>query len=92
MPSRFVRTVAFLASWLWMFAANADWINLTGAETSPNIAEIYVLDNRVKLVLQVYIGDLETFEELIPDDWLKDLNVQRPTLKVWRVCFLPAWR
>lgn len=27
----------------------ADWINLTGAETAPNIAEIYVLDDHVKL-------------------------------------------
>jgi len=58
--------------------ARADWINLTGAETAPNIAEIYVLDDHVKLVLEVYIGDLETFEELIPDDWVKDPAVRRP--------------
>ncbi|MFQ5545604.1 MAG: hypothetical protein ACE5FE_06480, partial [Acidiferrobacterales bacterium] len=63
-----------------MPSTRADWINLTGAETAPNIAEIYVLDDHVKLVLEVYIGDLETFEELIPDDWLKDLAVQRPAL------------
>jgi hypothetical protein len=50
----------------------ADWINLTGAETSQNIAEIYVLDDHVKLVLEVYIGDLDTFEPLIPDGLLKD--------------------
>jgi len=55
--------------------ASADWINLTGAETAPNIAEIYVLDDHVKLVLEVYIGDLETFEELIPDDWVKDVSL-----------------
>ncbi len=58
--------------------ARADWINLTGAETSPNIAEIYILDDHVKLVLEVYIGDLEAFDELIPDDWVKDPAVQRP--------------
>ncbi len=58
--------------------ARADWINLTGAETSPNIAEIYILDDHVKLVLEVYIGDLEAFDELIPDDWVKDPVVQRP--------------
>jgi len=28
----------------------ADWINLIGAEISPNIAEIYVEDDRVRLV------------------------------------------
>ena len=35
------------------WAANADWLNLTGAETAPNIAEIYVQDDGVKLVLEV---------------------------------------
>jgi len=59
-------------------AADADWINLTGAETSPNIAEIYVLDDHVKLVLEVYIGDLDKFEELVPDGWLKDSAAERP--------------
>ena len=54
--------------------ARADWINLTGSETAPNIAEIYVLDDHVKLVLEAYVGDLKTFEELIPDEWLKDLD------------------
>ena len=45
-------------------SATADWINLTGAETSPNIAEIYVEDDRVRLVLEIYIGDIEVFEEI----------------------------
>ncbi len=61
--------------------ARADFVNLTGAETSPNIAEIYVLDDRVKLVLEVYVGDLESFEELIPDDWVKDSDAERPSLE-----------
>ena len=60
----------------------ADWINLTGAETSPNIAEIYVLDDHVKLVLEVYVGDLDSFKPLIPDDWLRDeVRAQRPALE-----------
>jgi len=46
-------------------------MNLTGAETSQNIAEIYVLDDHVKVKLEVYIGDLEKFEELVPDEWIK---------------------
>ena len=58
-----------LIAWLLLMTplASADWINLTGAETSSNIAEIYVLDDHVKLVLEVYVGDLETFDELLPD-------------------------
>jgi hypothetical protein len=58
----------------------ADWINLTGAETAPNIAEVTVFDDRVEVALEVYVGDLKSFEALIPDDWLKDLKVDRPPL------------
>lgn len=57
---------------------HADWINLTGAETSPNIAEIYVMDDHVRLVLEVYVADLKTFNDLIPDDWVKDNGANRP--------------
>jgi hypothetical protein len=58
--------------------ARADWMNLTGAETAPNIAEITVLDDRVRVVLEVYIGNLATFEALLPDDWLKKDVTARP--------------
>jgi hypothetical protein len=60
--------------------ASADWINLTGAETAPNIAEIYIEDDHVKVALEVYVGDLETFEELVPDSWMKEGGKPRPTL------------
>lgn len=52
--------------------AYADWINLTGAETAPNIAEIVVLDDRVTVRLEIYVGNLEHFKDLIPDELLKD--------------------
>ena len=60
---------------------HADWVNLTGAETSPNIAEIYVLDDQVKVKLEIYIGDLEKFDELIPDEWIQDPNIKRASLE-----------
>ena len=60
---------------------NADWINLTGAETASNIAEITVFDDRVEVALEVYVGDLEVFKDLVPDDWLKDMQVERPEPK-----------
>jgi hypothetical protein len=66
---------------LSLVEARADFINLTGAETSPNIAEIYVLDDRVKLVLEIYVGDLEVFEELVPEDWVKEEAPGRPPLQ-----------
>lgn len=51
---------------------HSDWINLTGAETSPNIAEITVLDDRVKVALEVYIADLDKFQDLVPDEWMQE--------------------
>jgi len=61
--------------------SSADWINLTGAETSPNIAEITVLDDRVKVALEIYVGDLEAFSPLVPDDWLTESVARRPALE-----------
>ena len=62
-------------------SAAADWINLTGAETSPNIAEITVFDDHVSVRLEIYVGDLELFKALIPDKMLKDGGVGRPPLE-----------
>ncbi len=49
--------------------ARADWVNLTGAEVAPNIAEIYVEDAGVRVALEIYVGDLEQFSDVIPADW-----------------------
>lgn len=55
-----------------MQPARADWTNRAG--TAPNIAEIYVLDDRVRVKLEVYIGDLDKFSDLLLDDWLRDAS------------------
>jgi len=57
----------------------ADWMNLTGAETAPNIAEIVVLEDKVTVRLEVYVGDLKTFADLIPDELLNDGGEGRPS-------------
>ena len=56
----------------------ADWINLTGAETAPNIAEIRVLEDRVNVRLEIYIGNLEAFADLIPGSLMKNAGKGRP--------------
>ena len=58
--------------------ARADWMNLTGAETAPNIAEITIEEDRVRVVLEAYVGDFDVFEALIPDDLVRNANVDRP--------------
>lgn len=80
MSIRSILIVCFLCLVLSITSLKADWINLTGAESAPNIAEIYVLDDHVKLELEIFVDDLKTFEELIPDDWLKDSHAERPGL------------
>jgi len=77
----FRKLILLLSLLLFVVQVRADWINLTGAETAPNIAEVYILDDHVKLVLEVYVKDLKAFEELIPDDWLSNFSVKRPPVE-----------
>jgi hypothetical protein len=59
----------------------ADWINLSGAENSRNIAEIYIEEDRVRIHLEVFVDDLLIFEELIPDGFFSKPIPGRPGLK-----------
>lgn len=81
MTIRIFSAILFLNLILVSTIARSDWVNLTGAEISPNIAEIYVLDDQVKLVLEIYVGNLDAFDELIPDDWLKESSINRPPVE-----------
>ncbi|MFB3090038.1 MAG: hypothetical protein ACE1ZG_01660 [Gammaproteobacteria bacterium] len=78
---RIFTAIVFLSLIFASTLVRSDWVNLTGAETSPNIAEIYVLDDHVKLVLEIYVGNLDAFDELIPDDWLKDSSIKRSSIE-----------
>jgi hypothetical protein len=57
--------LSFLITVFSFNSANADWINLTGAENARNIAEIFVGKEQVKIQLEVYIEDMVVFEELV---------------------------
>ncbi len=72
-----VVTVMFLIAAVPLMAS-ADWVNLTGAQSAPNIAEIYVEDDRVRLVLEIYVRDLDKFIDLLPDDFLKKGGIEPP--------------
>lgn len=62
-------------------SALSDWINLTGAQSAPNIAEIYVEDDHIRLVLEIYVGDLDKFVDLLPDDFLKASGIAPPPIQ-----------
>ena len=65
---------------LFSTPANADWLNLSGAENAPTIAEISVNDDHVKLILEVYVHDLKVFIDVLPEDFFKDKDVELPPL------------
>ncbi len=62
-------------------SARGDWINLTGAQSAPNIAEIHVEDDHVRLVLEIYVGDLDKFVDLLPEDFLKVSGSEIPPIQ-----------
>ena len=77
-----VFNIALLAAFCWMACppANADWINLSGAQNAPNIAEIYINDDHVKVELEIFVNDLVTFDRLIPDEFFAGTRIKRATL------------
>ncbi len=60
--------------------ANADWINLSGAQNAPNIAEIYINEDHVKIELEIFVDDMVTFDRLIPDAFFEGSDIKRPPL------------
>jgi hypothetical protein len=62
-------------------SALADWINLTGAQSAQNIAEIYVEDDHIRLVLEIYVGDLDKFVDLLPEDLMKTSGIKPPPIQ-----------
>ncbi len=73
---KFFTLFIFLVLLLLVSSARADWINLTGAQSAPNIAEIHVNDDHIRVVLEIYIGDIDKFVDLLPDEWLRQSGVQ----------------
>ncbi len=61
-------------------AANADWISFSGAENAPNIAEIYIHEDHVKIELEIFVNDMVAFDRLIPDTFFEGTDIKRPSL------------
>jgi hypothetical protein len=59
----------------------ADWINLSGAENSRNIAEIFIEEDRVRIQLEVFVDDLMVYEELVPEGFFSQPLPGRPGLE-----------
>ena len=64
-----------------MSSAEADWINISGAQNAPNIAEIYINDDHVKIELEIFVNDMVAFDRLLPDEFFKGSNIRRAPLE-----------
>lgn len=69
------RAVSFGLAVLSASAAWSDWVLLGGAEVAPNIAEFHVQDEGVTVRLEIYVGDLTLFRDLVPREWLSDTSM-----------------
>ena len=72
---------------------NADWINLSGAENAPNIAEIHINEDHVRVDLEIFVNDIVTFDRLIPDSFFK-VAVAKPAAMAPRMTdtdAVPFW-
>jgi len=61
--------------------ARADYVNLTGAENARNIAEFRVENDRVRVNLEIFVEDLDSFLELLPDEIFQESEVKPPPLE-----------
>jgi len=59
----------------------ADWINLTGAQSAPNIAEIYIEEDRIRLVLEICVKNMAEFIDLFPENWIRQAGVEPPPIE-----------
>jgi len=78
---KFFTLIIFLVLLLLVSSARADWINLTGGQSSPNIAEIHVNDNHIRVVLEIYVGDVDKFVDLLLDAWVRQAGVEPPPIE-----------
>lgn len=67
--------------WMVCHPAKADWINLSGAQNAPNIAEIHIDDDHVRIELEIFVNDLVTFDRLMPDEFFVGTKIKRAALE-----------
>jgi hypothetical protein len=68
----------FAIIWISPTPATGDWINLSGAENAPNIAEIHITEKSVRVELEIFVNDIVAFDNLIPDTFFKGSDIKRP--------------
>lgn len=58
----------------------ADAVVTSRAMKSSTIAEVFIEEEHVKVTLEIGLGDLKTFQNLLPDDILTKMGISAPPL------------
>jgi hypothetical protein len=69
----------FIVTVLIQSTAKVDFVAFNGSEIAPTISKTHVAEDGVHIQLEVFVGDLETFDALVPDNWFKDDASARAT-------------
>lgn len=57
--------------------ARADLTPLSGAAVAPNIVEITISENGVTVAMEIYVENIQQFEDLLPDSWVPPGPMER---------------
>jgi hypothetical protein len=66
---------------LYLVIILVGWIKCNETQQSPEQPQPNVEDNQVRLVLEIYVNDIDKFVELLPDEWLKQLSKNSPPMQ-----------
>ena len=80
MVRKFVVILLAVFATLLPGSGRADLTPLNGAAVAPNIAEITIREDGVYVALEVYVGNLAAFREILPNEFLSTDTSGRPTL------------
>ena len=59
----------------------ADVLPINAAAFAPNVMELEIGKTSIDLRMEVFVGDLAVFEELVPSSWIKSKSEERATLR-----------
>ena len=79
--SSFLRACAALFILSFASMAKADVLPVNAAAFAPNVIELQINETSIDLQIEVLVGDLEVFSELVPSSWMKSDAEERATLE-----------
>ena len=67
----FLRSIAVSIFVCIASVVKADVLPVNAAAFAPNVMELQISDTSIDLRMEIFVGDLGVFEELVPSSWMK---------------------